>query len=111
MATTQRQRTRTPARRDASGHPQRRPKNARAAAGRSEQDYRPSQYDFDAPADRAAEYWRAVIVLALVGIAVVGAIGAIAYFVGILAAGIAAAAVMALIAFGNWVLNNTIDLR
>ncbi|HKC03466.1 MAG TPA: hypothetical protein VKC17_09205 [Sphingomicrobium sp.] len=84
--------------------------NARVADVRFEPDRILTQFDFAAPADPAAEYWRAVAVLTVVAIAVLGAIAGIAYFAGMVAAAIATAAVAALIGFGNWVLNNTVDL-
>jgi hypothetical protein len=79
-------------------------------ADRFEPDYTVPQLDFGGPAAPAAEYSRAPAILASVAIAGIGAIAAIAYFAGIIAAGIAVAAVAALIGFGNWVLNNTADL-
>ena len=82
----------------------------RAAADRFEPGRTLTKFDFGTPADPGAEYRRAVTVLPLVAIAMIGAIAAIAYFAGIIAAGIAAAAVVALISFGNWILNNTVDL-
>lgn len=81
--------------------------NARVAADRFEPDHILTQFDFAAP---AAEYWRAIAVLAVVAIAVVGAIAGIAYFAGMVAAAVATASVVALVGFGNWVLNNTVDL-
>jgi len=69
-----------------------------------------TQSEFDTPADAAAEYWYAIRVLAAVAIAAVGAIAALVYFAGAVAAGIAVTVVGTLIAFGNWVLNNTADL-
>jgi hypothetical protein len=69
-----------------------------------------TQSELDTPADAAAEYWYAVRVLAAVAIAAVGAIAALVYFAGAIAAVIAATVVVTLVAFGNWVLNNTADL-
>jgi len=95
---------------DAYGEVDRDAGNARVAAGRFEPDRILTQFDFAAPADPAAEYWRAVAVLTVVAIAVLGAIAGIAYFAGMVAAAVATAAVVALVSFGNWVLNNTVDL-
>ena len=69
-----------------------------------------TQIDFDTPADAAAEYWYAIRVLAAVAIAAIGALAALVYFAGALAAGIAVMVVAILVAFGIWVLNNTADL-
>jgi hypothetical protein len=96
-----------PAPYDAYGDPQRAGGHARAA-DRFEPDRTLSQFDFGTADDPAAQ--RAIIVLPLVAIAMIGAIAAIAYFAGIIAAGIVTAAVGALVGFGNWILNNTIDL-
>jgi hypothetical protein len=49
-------------------------------------------------------------VLTLAALAATGALTAIFYVAGLAAAAIAAGAVAALIGFGNWILNDTIDL-
>jgi hypothetical protein len=86
-------------------------RNANVVTGRFDPAQALAQFHFRTPADPAAEYRRAIAVVGLVAVGAVGAITAIAYFAGIIAAGIVAAAVGALVGFGNWVLNNTIDLR
>ena len=95
---------------EAYGEPQRDSGKARIAADRFES-YRPlAQIHLPAPADPRAGKWRAFGILTAAATTAVGALAAIAYFAGFIAAGILAAAVLSLVAFGNWVLNNTIEL-
>ena len=73
--------------------------------------FRPrTQFDFRARIDRAADHRRAIAILGPAAIGVVGAIVAIGYFGGLIAAAIAATAVAALIGWGNWILTNIIEL-
>ena len=73
--------------------------------------FRPrTQFDFRARIDRAADHRHAIAILGPVAIGVVGAIVAIVYLGGLIAATIAATAVAALIGFGNWILTNIIEL-
>jgi len=85
-------------------------RRASVASNRFEADRAALQFDFSATAGPAARYWRAIAILTSVTIAAIGAVAAIAYFAGVIAAGIAVAAAVAVIGFGNWILNNTIDL-
>ena len=84
--------------------------DARAAADRFELDRALIQYHFAVPARPGARRWRAAGLLTLGALAVAGAIASVAYAAGLAAAGIAAGAVAALIGFGNWILNNIIEL-
>jgi len=108
MASTQLRRKSVPY--AASGAADRAVGDARAAADRFELDRALIQFHFAAPARPAAPRWRAVGVLTLAALAATGALTAIFYVAGLAAAAIAAGAVAALIGFGNWILNNTIDL-
>ena len=107
MAQLQRKPVQVPVR--SSGGAERAAGNARAAADRFELDRALIQFHF-APARPGARRWRAVGLLALLALAVAGAIAGVAYAAGLAAAGIAAGAVAALIGFGNWILNNIIEL-
>ena len=108
MAQLQRKPVQVPVR--SSGGAERAAGNARAAADRFELDRALIQYHFAVPARPGARRWRAVGLLALLALAVAGAIASVAYAAGLAAAGIAAGAVAALIGFGNWILNNIIEL-
>lgn len=107
MASHQLKRKRLPGPYDAYGEMDRDAGNARVAADRFDP---VTQFNFAAAADPAAEHRRAVAILTVAALAVVGAVAGIAYFAGMVAAAIATAAVVALVGFGNWVLNNTVDL-
>jgi hypothetical protein len=89
---------------------ERRTRAAAAPAPRYQPDPTHIQFDFGGPADRAAERRRAMAILGLVAVAAVGLLTALAYLAGPLAAAVAALAAAALIGFGNWVLDNTVDL-
>jgi hypothetical protein len=110
MAASQATRKSTPIPYDAYGDMERDGGDA-GTADTFEPDRTLTQFSFATPADPRAEYRRAISVLTAVAIAIAGAIAGIAYFAGLVAAGIVAAAVTALVGLGNWILNHTIDLR
>jgi len=84
------------------------PRAIRKGAGEAfEPDRAPTQFHFRTEPDRVTA--RETAILASLAIVVIGAIAALGYLLGIVAAAVAAAAVGGLIAFGNWVLNNTIE--
>lgn len=102
MASSHLKTVRSPTRDDARG--------SNVLAGRLERECPRTQFDFRAQTDPIADYWRAITIVSMAAIGVVGAILATGYLVGVIAAAIMATAVVALIGFGNWILNNTIDL-
>lgn len=54
--------------------------------------------------------WRATGIIAGFAVAAVGAAAVLVYFAGALVGGIMIAALSALVAWGNWILDNTIEL-
>jgi len=61
--------------------------------------------------DPAQERRRAIKVIAIVSITAGASLAALIYFVGVIAGAVALAAVGSLVAFGNWVLDNTIEIH
>lgn len=84
--------------------------NATAVVRRFKPDQALTRFNFGAPASRDLERRRAIAIPGLTAIAAAGAFAGIISFAGIVAAAVTALAVAALIGFGNWVLNNSIDL-
>ena len=110
MASPQLKAKRLPIPHDERGDARLDPGNANLVARRYQPVRTLTQFDFRTPADPVADYWRAIGALMLVAIAVIAAIAAVTYFTGVIAAAVVAVAVVALVGFGNWILNNTIDL-